>query len=277
MNTPSPKTVYQLENRSIILVTGSDAHSFLQRLITAEAEDLADGICRPAALLSPQGKLLVDFMMFADGDGVALDIAADAAEALLKRLKMYKLRADVSLELCTDRAPVWSRDPFKGSAADPRLPDLAHRAILPVSAETANDEGGLEALEVERGVPLFGRDYAESEVFPTDINLDVYGGIGWTKGCFIGQEVVSRMKRRGTIRKRSVAVSFDDQAPESGTVLVAGSSTLGEITSSNGKYAIARLRLDRLDAAAEPVTANDQIAAVHLNEALRPEAAADKV
>jgi folate-binding protein YgfZ len=277
MNTLASSRLYRLEHRSIISVAGTDARSFLQRLVTAEAEDLADGVCRPAALLTAQGKLLVDFMMFADGDGVALDVATHGVDALLKRLKMYKLRADISLELCQDRIAVWSPAAFDGSIPDPRLPAHAHRGICATSSDINDGQTALEALEIAHGVPLFGRDYAEGEVFPTDVNLDVYGGIGWTKGCFIGQEVVSRMKRRGTIRKRSVAVSFDDDAPKPGTRLTAGGATLGEITSANGTRAIARLRLDRLDAASEPATAADQPAKITLTETLRPEAAAGQV
>lgn len=259
--------IHRLPGRTIITLTGADARPLLQRVITADVENLPSGQCRPGALLTPQGKIISDFMIFPREDGLALDIASGAAEALKKRLTLYKLKADVAIAIDEGLASLWSSTAFEGAAPDPRL-DGVFRAAGPAGDAA---EQPLEAIEIAAGIPVFGRDYGEAEVFPTDVNLDLYDGIAWTKGCFIGQEVVSRMKRRGTIRKRSLAVSFDDTAPPAGSELVAGESTVGEISSSSGRHAVSRVRLDRLEKSEAPVMAEGQAAHVELPEALKPE------
>lgn len=264
--------IFRLPGRAVIEITGPEARDFLQRVITVDVADLAPGDCRPGALLTPQGKILVDFLIFAEDDTLRLDVAEDAAAGLAKRLTMFKLRAKAEIMQQSDAVAVWSETAFDGSAADPRLEGV-FRGIT----ETAGEAASLDAREIAAGVPVFGRDYAEAEVFPTDVNLDVYGGVGWKKGCFIGQEVVSRMKRRGSIRKRALAVVFDGEAPPAGTSLKAGSSTIGEITSSSGHHAVGIVRLDRLDSAAEPATAEGQAASIDVPDALRPDPAAEKI
>lgn len=272
METSAP-AIHTAPARTILSVSGPEARALLQRIITVDVETLEAGECRPGALLTPQGKLAVDFLLFADRDTVWLDVPNAAADSLAKRLSMFKLRAKAEIVINTGLAALWSEHPFEGSAPDPRLGEGIHRGI----GEEAGDALSLDALEILNGIPAFGRDYGEAEIFPTDANLDVYGGIGWKKGCFIGQEVVSRMKRRGTIRKRSLCLSFSDLAPPRGTPVTAGSSTLGEITSADGHHAIALIRLDRLDAASETPQAGGQPARIALPDALRPDAAGEKV
>ena len=228
METSAPR-IHTAPARTILSVSGPEARALLQRVITADVETLEPGQCRPGALLTPQGKLAVDFLLFADGETVWLDVPNAPAEALAKRLSMFKLRAKAEIVINTDLAALWSEHPFEGSAEDPRF-------------------GGT-----------------------------VYGGIGWKKGCFIGQEVVSRMKRRGTIRKRSLSLSFSGDAPARGTPVLAGTSTIGEITSSHGHDAIALIRLDRLEATSEAPQADGQTCRIDVPENLRPDAPAGKV
>jgi len=272
METSAPR-IHTAPARTILSVSGPEARALLQRVITADVETLEAGQCRPGGLLTPQGKLAVDFLLFADRDTVWLDVPGSAAEALAKRLSMFKLRAKAEIVINTDLAALWSERPFEGSAPDPRLGGAVHRGI----GEEAGDAVSLDALEILHGIPAFGRDYGEAEIFPTDANLDVYGGIGWKKGCFIGQEVVSRMKRRGTIRKRSLCLSFSADSPPRGAAVMAGSSTIGEITSSHGQHAIALIRLDRLDAASDTPQAGGQPCTIAVPDNLRPDAAAEKV
>ncbi len=131
----------------------------------------------------------------AKDDGVVLDIREEAADALVKRLSLYRLRANADITLDSSAFVVAGT-----GLADPRSPQLPQRTIA--SDKPAADGTTRQAEpEISHGIPAFGRDYGEAEVFPTDVNLDLYGGIAWKKGCFIGQEVLSRMKRRGTIRK----------------------------------------------------------------------------
>jgi hypothetical protein len=274
MTSSKPSFSGGLPDRAILSIDGPDARALLQRVITADVETLERGQCRPGALLTPQGKTMVDFLIFADGDLVLIDVHSDAADALAKRLKMYKLRADAVIERREDLHAVWSDQP-DDLAVDPRLPGHAWRGISDEAPQP--DTGQLTALEITHGIPAFGRDYGEGDIFPTDVNLDVYGGIGWNKGCFIGQEVVSRMKRRGTIRKRSVAVSFEDEAPAVGTALKAGDVTVGALTSVNGSNALALIRVDKLEKAGGDVTAGDQPAQIDVPDNLKPNEAATKV
>ncbi|SDL75366.1 CAF17-like 4Fe-4S cluster assembly/insertion protein YgfZ [Maricaulis salignorans] len=269
----TPPRIHTAPARTILSVSGPEARALLQRVITADVETLEAGQCRPGGLLTPQGKLAADFLLFADGETVWLDVPGATAETLAKRLSMFRLRAKAEIVINTDLAALWSEHPFDNSAPDPRLGGGVHRGI----GEEAGDSVSLDAVEILHGIPAFGRDYGEAEVFPTDVNLDVYGGIGWKKGCFIGQEVVSRMKRRGTIRKRSLSLSFSGDAPASGTPVMAGTSTIGEITSSHGHHAIALIRLDRLEAASETPRAGGQECVIAVPDALRPDAAAEKV
>lgn len=266
------ETHFRLPARSIIALTGPDARSLLQRVITADVDTLEPGQCRPGALLTPQGKIIADFMIFGRKDGLWLDVHESAAEALKKRLTMYKLKADVAIALDDSLMPVWSEAPLDGAAPDPRLNGI-FRAVLPVAEIEAR---ALDEVEIIQGVPAFGRDYGEAEVFPTDVNLDVYEGVGWTKGCFIGQEVVSRMKRRGTIRKRSLAVLADSPI-ETGASITAGSSTIGEISAASGHNAVGRVRLDRLEAAEGTLMVGETHVRIDLPDALKPEPAPQKV
>lgn len=253
MNQPAPLP-FALPDRHILSVAGPDARDLLQRVITADVVNLEDKHCRPGALLTPQGKILVDFLIFADGETLWLDVPASAAEGLLKRLTLFKLRARAEIVLNTDMRALWSTTPFPGSAEDPRLAGRVHRGI----GEQGSEERTLDALEIQAGVPAFGRDYGEADVFPTDVNLDAFGGVGWKKGCFIGQEVVSRMKRRGTIRKRSLPAVFAAAAPAPGTAVMAGTSTVGAITSALDHHAVILARLDRLVAAERYCEADGQ-------------------
>ncbi len=253
MNQPA-SLPFALPDRQIMSVSGPDARDLLQRLITADVLTLSAGTCRPGALLTPQGKILVDFMMFADGDTVWLDVPAGAADGLLKRLTMFKLRARAEIVLNTNILALWSTTPFPGSCEDPRLGGRVHRGL----GEAASETRALDMIEIEAGIPAFGRDYGEADVFPTDVNLDAFGGVGWKKGCFIGQEVVSRMKRRGTIRKRSLPATFAAEAPLPGPAVMAGPTTVGAISSASGHHAVILARLDRLRAAEHYCEADGQ-------------------
>ena len=265
--------IFQLPERVILRLVGPDTRDLLQRVITADVENFPVGTARPGALLTPQGKIICDFMMFSRENGIDIDVAEIAGAALLKRLTMYRLKADVTLSHETALHALWSTAAFQGASEDPRLPGQLWRAVSDADHETRP----LDAIEIPAGIPAFGRDYGEAEVFPTDVNLDVYGGVGWTKGCFIGQEVVSRMKRRGTIRKRSLAVTFDGGAPPAGTTLRAGDTSIGEITSSHESQAVALVRLDKLEKADGSLSAGGIAASTIVPEALEPEPAAERI
>lgn len=239
-----------LSDRRAIVIRGPDSRDFLQRVITTDMKICEPGTIQTGALLTPQGKVLCDFLIHGEADGVILDVPASAAENLVKRLSLYRLRAKADILLDGNAFVVTGT-----GAPDPRSSALPLRAIA--SGEPDHDGAQDQSdIEITHGVPAFDRDYGEAEVFPTDVNLDLYGGIGWKKGCFIGQEVLSRMKRRGTIRKRTVTLASADRDMAVGDTILAGGTPLGTITSTTGKTALARIRLDRLEVAAEPPAIN---------------------
>jgi hypothetical protein len=250
-----------LEDRGIIRVTGEDAATFLQGLLTNDVKKLIPGEARYAGLLTPQGKILFDMIVvrIPSGSGAAflVDCAAVQASDLARRLGFYKLRARVAIADETAAHAVvafWGASPpaFADAVvyADPRDPRLGWRAVLPRSEGSAFGTDAVEAYESLRiGVvaPKGGVDFAYGDAFPQDANFDLLNGVDFGKGCYVGQEVVSRMKHRGTGRKRVALVRFEDDAPPPGTPVVDGELPVGTIGSSSGREALALLRLDRAE------------------------------
>ncbi len=230
----------RLPARTIIALEGPDTLALLERLVTNNTHDWAGGEARYGALLTPQGKLVADYLALRTGSGVLIDVAAAGAEDLARRLKLFRLRAEVEITPRDDLAI--ALDP--AGHGDPRSDDLPARTILP-AGETAGDASAdWRKVRLAAGIAEFGEDFTSAEVFPSDINMDQLGGVDLKKGCFVGQEVVSRMHRRGNVRRRTMAISGEGVAP--GASVTAGGSTLGEITSAQDNRGLARIRIDRL-------------------------------
>jgi len=264
-----------LEDRGVVKVSGEDAATFLQGLLTNDVEALAPGEARYAGLLTPQGKILFDMIVvrLPDGGGPAfwLDCPAALAPDLARRLGFYKLRAKVAIaDESAERAVValWSSAPGAPDALadyvlyqDPRDPRLGARAIVPRAEAAAIGDAArpsYEALRIDAVAPAGGVDFAYGDAFPQDANLDLLNGVDFRKGCYVGQEVVSRMKHRGTGRKRIVRVKLEGDAPPAGTPVVDGELPVGALGSASGREALALLRLDRVDearAAGRPLSA----------------------
>ncbi len=262
-----------LSNRSLVHVSGEDARSFLQGILTQDVASVDAAGAGFSALLTPQGKILFDFLLVPFEDGYLLDCARESAPGLVKRVKMYKLRARVAVDMREDLAvaaafpddPAPERDAsddltprgFDGLAfPDPRLAALGVRLVAraPALEGTAREftpasEGDYRARRIALGVPEFGADYGSEEAFLLDVNADALGGVNYKKGCFVGQEVTSRMKRKGAARRRTLIVEFDGPAPEKGAPVSADGATLGEITSAGDARALALIRLDRWEKA----------------------------
>jgi tRNA-modifying protein YgfZ len=253
-----------LEDRGVVRVTGADAAVFLQGLLTNDVERLGPSEARYAALLTPQGKILFDMIAVrapdADGAVFFLDCSAAQAADLAKRLGFYKLRAKVAIaDESSGRAVAafWGDEPASVDGgilyADPRDPRLGWRAILPrpvaaaLGSERANE---YEGLRIGTIAPKGGVDFAYGEAFPHDVNLDLLHGLDFDKGCYVGQEVVSRMKHRGTARRRVVRVKLAGPPPPPGTPILDRELTVGALGSSSGREALALLRLDRVEDAA---------------------------
>jgi hypothetical protein len=237
--------IARLDSRALIRVAGPDAQPFLHNLLTQDIETLLPGEVRFAGLLSPPGRLLFDLFVWGADDGVVLDVAADRRDALMSRLTMYRLRAQV--EISADEMPIvvsWP-DVTEGFIADPRLPDLGGRALGQRTATA--DEDAWDAHRLDVGVPDPTRDGGHDTHYPIEANFDLLNGIDFRKGCFVGQETTSRMKRRGEIKKRMLPLTFDGPPPAPGTEVLNGELRAGEVLTGREGGAIALMRLDRLD------------------------------
>ncbi|HEX8470350.1 MAG TPA: folate-binding protein [Brevundimonas sp.] len=238
--------IAHLDSRALIRVSGDDVKAFLHNLLTQDVETLGEGELRFGALLSPPGRLLFDLFLFGEPGAVVLDVAAERRDALIQRLTMYKLRAKV--EIIADERPVVASWPeiADGFIADPRTTLLGgrHYGDAPVTASEAD----FDAHRLAVGVPDPARDMAVDRTYPIEADFDLLNGIDFAKGCFVGQETTSRMKRRGTIKNRMLPIAFDGPAPEIGAeVLLNGDRRAGEVMTGADGSAIALLRLDRID------------------------------
>jgi hypothetical protein len=269
-----------LPDRGVLKVAGDDARRFLNGLATNDIGKVAPGRARFAALLTPQGKIIVDFIVAEagpqDGGGFFLDCPRALAGTLLDKLNFYKLRAKVMAENLSDRLgvmAVWDgqshaiADSEYGLCyADPRLAGLGLRVILPpqLAEEAAADLGatlaGAEAYEAHRialGVPRGGQDFMYGNTFPHEADMDQLAGVDFDKGCYVGQEVVSRVEHRASARNRLVPIAYDEYAPSAGLPVMAGEKEIGTLASTAKGRGLALLRLDRLadaQAAGIPIT-----------------------
>lgn len=250
-----------LVDRGVIRVSGADARSFLQGLLTSDIDAVTPARAGFGALLTPQGKIISDCFVIAipdeDGGGFLLDAPLLQTQDLMKRLKLYKLRAMVALDdLTAASAVIASSD---GAAlpeeaglvyADPRLPALGQRAITDredVATVAPADMDDYHARRIGLGIPDGGRDFIYGDAFPHEALLDQTGGVSFRKGCYIGQEVVSRMQHRGTARTRIVPIVFTEGlVTEMGVEATAGGKTLGRVGSCANGRGLALLRLDRV-------------------------------
>lgn len=249
--SPSPRFA-RLDSRALIAVTGPDWRSFLQGLITQDVETLAPGELRFGALLTPQGKLLFDLFLLGQAEGCLIDVAADRREALVHRLSLYRLRAKVEIT-ARDGAvlALWPAPAIlpTGWALDPRLAELGARgyaAIAPSGAAEA-PEAAYEAHRLALGAPDPARDCPPETTYPIEANFDLLAGIDFKKGCFVGQETTSRMKRRAAVKSRMLPIHFDGPAPAMGAEILAGTLRAGEVLTGGDGAAMALVRLDRIE------------------------------
>ena len=239
--------IARLDSRALIRVSGPDARPFLHNLLTQDVETLAPSELRFGALLSPPGRLLFDLFLWGEKDAVVLDVAADRRDALLRRLAMYKLRAQVTVE--PDDRPVsaaWCGDLPPGFTPDPRAPGLGGRACGATATPDAT-EADWQAHRLAVGIPDPAADAAWDKTYPIEANFDLLNGIDFQKGCFVGQETTSRMKRRGAIKTRMLPIAFDGPPPPLGAEVLNGELRAGEVLSGRHGAAMALLRLDRID------------------------------
>ncbi|KAA1237852.1 MULTISPECIES: YgfZ/GcvT domain-containing protein [Agrobacterium] len=237
-----------LADRRLIRVSGTGAEEFLNNLITANIENLPAGEARAAALLTPQGKILFDFLIWRDGGDYLIETGAAEQDALLRRLTMYKLRAPVDLKVGTVEgvSVFWTETAPVAGVRDGRFAKAGIDLFRLPGASASGDVAAYDALRVDHGIAESGRDYALQDAFPHDVLMDVNDGVSFRKGCFVGQEVVSRMKHRGTARRRVVTVSAGGALPASGAEITADGKPVGTLGTVCGNRALAIVRIDRI-------------------------------
>ncbi len=227
--------------RTVLRLSGSDTHKFLNDLVTNDLSGLNDGLVY-AAILTPQGKYLFDFFLAADGDAILLDVAAARAQALAQRLTMYKLRADVTIEdsgLHVHRGLGAAPD---GALADPRHAALGWRMFADVAQQ--GDNVDWDAIRVAHCIPETGVELIADGSFILECGFERLNGVDFRKGCYVGQEVTARMKHKTELRKGLVQVDVDGSA-DVGTEIMANDKVAGTLfTQANGQ-GIAYLRFDR--------------------------------
>ena len=252
---PEPRA-FHAADRAVLRVSGDDARSFLQGLVTNDVRRLDAGPVY-AALLTPQGKYLFDFIMVPDGEDVLIDVKADRAAALAQRLAMYRLRAKVGIEAAGLAVVTGTGAPPAGSFADPRDPGLGWRAIVadPAVALAGRAPLAPEAVEAQRvtlGVPETGVELLPDESYILEMDFERLHGVDFRKGCYVGQEVTARMKHKTELRKGLARVRIEGEAPPPGTEILAGGKVAGTLYTSAGGEGLAYLRFDR---AGEEMTA----------------------
>lgn len=252
-----------LRDRGVIEAAGADATGFLQRLVTNSVLNIPEGEGRYAALLTPQGKLMFDFFVVplpgGPETGYLIDCLKIHVDDLVQRLNAYKMRAKITIE---DRSDTHGVAAIIGSEApayldgimyrDARAAGMGLRVIAPCEILARVEDAGeaaYEAHRVRQGVPKGGLDFAYGDAFPHDANVDLLNGVDFTKGCYVGQEVVSRVQYRQSARKRIVRIALDGDAPAPGTQIVAGETAIGQLGSTAGREGLAMVRLDRLEEA----------------------------
>jgi len=256
-----------LPDRGVVEASGEDARKFLNGLLTTDVAQLAPRQARFGALLTPQGKITVDFLVLqAPADASAperflLDCPRALAQPLADKLKLYKLRAKVAIDNLSDRIGViaaWDGEIVnlpELAFADPRQATLGWHILAPqadapkvaqqIGAELV-DASAYEAHRIAQAVPRGGLDFAYGDAFPHETNMDLLHGVDIGKGCYVGQEVVSRMHHRGTARTRIAQVLLDGPAPEPGTPIMAGEKSVGTMGAAAGAKGIALVRIDRV-------------------------------
>ncbi len=254
-----------LPDRGVVKVGGEDARNFLNGLVTTDVTKLRPGLGQFGALLTPQGKITVDFLVTeapaGHGGGFLIDCPRALAQGLADKLRFYKLRAKVEVENLSDNLGVMAA--WDGDLAaqpdlafpDPRDAALGFRILVPgelkqkladlIGAELV-DAGAYETRRIASGVPRGGLDFIYGDAFPHETNMDRLNGVDFDKGCYVGQEVVSRMQHRGTARTRTVRILLDGPSPEPGATILAGEKPVGTIGSTSGQNGLALIRTDRV-------------------------------
>ncbi|MCP5082623.1 MAG: folate-binding protein YgfZ [Alphaproteobacteria bacterium] len=247
-------TLALLPSRAVVAISGEEASTFLDGLITANVEDVDAGTPSYGALLTPQGKILFDFFILRDEERYLVDCSAQQKADLIKRLTFYKLRAKVDIADCSEELGVaasWGGAELPGHAyADPRSAGAGQRTVASLADLGALDDACEEAYEAHRislGLADSDQDIGSGELFPHEANFDQVNGVHFTKGCYVGQEVVSRMRHKAKVRKRIVIAHGEKGTLASGSEITTDGKVSGTVLSTLNNNGLALIRLDRLE------------------------------
>jgi folate-binding protein YgfZ len=238
-----------LPDRAVIAATGDDRVSFLQGLVSNDVAAATPGRAVWAALLTPQGKWLADFFILADGERLLLDCERGQMEMLVARLSRFRLRAKVAIAPTGLRVfAAWGGTPAAGplSAPDPRLAEAGWRVLADVAVPTNADALDWDRHRLSLGLPDGSRDLEAEKTVLLEAGFDELGGISWTKGCYMGQELTARTRYRGLLKRRLVPVTIAGEAPPPGTPILRAGTEVGTIRSSRDDAGLAVLRLEAL-------------------------------
>ena len=245
-----------LPDRGVIELTGEDRVPFLQGLVSNDVTQAAPGRAVWTALLTPQGKWLADFFILSDGARLLLDVERAQAPMLVQRLGRFRLRSKVSLTDQSDAWRVyaaWDGPPAVANGAvlapDPRLPEAGWRVLSPHEVPATADAGAWDAHRLALGLPDGSRDLETEKSVLLEAGFDELGGVSWTKGCYMGQELTARTKYRGLVKRRLVPVAVDGPLPPPGTPVTRDGVEVGAMRSGVSGFGLAQLRLDAIGAA----------------------------
>lgn len=226
-----------MSERTVLELTGADRVDFLQGLVT---NDVKTGAIIYAALLTPQGKYLADFFVVPQADRLLIDVASSHATGLAQRLTMYRLRADVQIAESALRVSRGTGEAPQGALPDPRDPALGWRHY---GAGDLSDSTDWDAIEIAAVIPQTGIELTP-ETYILEAGFERLNGVDFRKGCFVGQEIVARMKHKTTLRKGLVGVTVTGRAVP-GTPILAEGKEVGTLHRVKGDSGTAFVRFDR--------------------------------
>jgi tRNA-modifying protein YgfZ len=241
-----------LPRRAVLAIDGEDRTSFLQGLVSNDVTTAAPGHAVWAALLTPQGKWLADFFIFADGDRLLLDCERDQADDVRRRLSRYRLRSKVAVHAADELSvyAAWGGTPAAEAIAapDPRLPDAGWRLLSALPLATTALEVDWDQYRLALGLPDGSRDLEAEKTVLLEAGFDELHGVSWSKGCYMGQELTARTKYRGLVKRRLMPVMVEGPLPPPGSPVLHDGTEVGTMRSGCGQAGLAVLRLDSLDA-----------------------------
>ncbi len=245
-----------LPARGVIELAGEDRVPFLQGLVSNDVAQAAPGRAVWTALLTPQGKWLADFFILTDGARLLLDVERVQVEMLVQRLGRFRLRSKIAL---ADRSEAWRVHAAWGgapvlpagavAAPDPRLPEAGWRILAPEPLAVTADAEAWDAHRLSLGLPDGSRDLEAEKTVLLEAGFDELGGVSWTKGCYMGQELTARTKYRGLVKRRLVPVGVEGPLPSPGTAVMRDGVEVGAMRSGRNSAGLVQLRLDAIGAA----------------------------